>query len=224
MVARVLDANIFQPTYLLGPGSGFRELLVEQARDESRKESALRSSIHALLPKRQAASAAARVEQACNEIIQVVQGILPGDSLPEFQERLEEIVHEACNRWGHVVRSESAIEPSFSREDYSDWAWHELRFDAGKTTVTVRTRESNEDAEGDLLVVFPRCYTWDRDGDNPVSHGVVLSSSQVMAARQEDAERQSKSRTLSTKRTRTRRVSNDGVGRQQDIRARGFLS
>ena len=224
IVARVLSTSILQPTYLLPSNSGVRDLLVSQAKDESRKEMAIRSSIHALLPKSQASEASKRVQQTCDKIVQIVEGVIAKTLLPGFRERLEEIVEDTRERWGHIVRLKSAVEPSFALEDDSDLVWHELRLDAGQTTVAVRFGEANRNPDEDLLVVFPRCYMCDQEGDIAVSHGVVLSTSQVLPARKEGTTHPSKIRRTNTTATRTRRASKDGPAQSRNPGPKGFLS
>jgi hypothetical protein len=222
-VARVFDDSIFQPTYLLEPKCGLREILIDQAKVESRKESAIRGSLHALLPNSQATAANRRVQQACREIKLVVDEILPRDLSLEFQNRLETIAESARDRWEVLLRSKSAIEPSFDVEVDENWPWHELRLEAGRTTVSVKSQESGEDTDQCLLVVFPRLYTCDQEGETPMSHGVVLLASQVAAAKREDAERQPMIKRTITRRAGNRRASNDGEGRSPVFTARSFL-
>lgn len=224
IVARILSTAILQPTYLLPSNSGVRELLVDQAKDESRKEMAIRGSIHALLPKSQASEASKRVQQTCDKIVQIVEGIITRTLLTGFRERLEEIVEDTRERWGHIVRLKSAVEPSFAIEDDNDLVWHELRLDTGQTTVAVRSGDLNRNSDEDLLVVFPRCYMCDQDGDIAVSHGVVLSTSQVLPARKEGATHPSKTRRTNTTATRTRRASNDGSVQSRNPGPKSFLS
>ncbi|GAB7334911.1 hypothetical protein MBLNU13_g06796t2 [Cladosporium sp. NU13] len=188
ILARQFDAYLLQPTYLLDSDNQLRDLLLDQALDEPRKESAVRGLVQALLPKRQDSTGSTRVAQVCDKIMHIIQDLLPKNLQLSFREQLEELAEEARDRWGDVLRSQTAIFPSFDLDDEQDWAWNELRLDSNQSTVAVKEPQSqDEEAEDDpLLVVFPRLCTYHDGNEHPMSHGVVLTLAQIAAAKEEE--------------------------------------
>lgn len=222
IIARQFDAYILQPTYLLDSGNQLRDLLTEQASDECRKESAVRGLIQALLPKRQDSAGSTRVKQVCVEIMRIIQDLLPRNLQLSLLEQLEELAEEARDRWGDILRSQTAIWPSFDLDDDPDWAWNELRLDPSQSTVAVKEPQSQDhEAEDEpLLVVFPRLCTYHEGNEHPMSHGVVLPLAQIAAAKEEE---HSYSRARLTRQgTRTRKWPN-GTGGRRLSDSRGFL-
>jgi hypothetical protein len=198
-------------------------LLIRQAQDESRKEAAIRGIIQALLPKEQDSAASSQVKQACEEVIQIIHGLIPSALSPEFRERLEEIADEARDRWKDILRSKNAITPTFELEDYEGYAWNELWVNSDQVTMVVKARDRNNDDDYDeqSLVVFPRLYLWDMSREDPLSRGVILPVSQTATAK-EEMMLLSKSRGLTRDRTRIRRAPN-GINVRRPSESKGFL-
>lgn len=188
IIARLFDAHLLQPTYLIDSEYQLRDLLTEQAFDEHRKESAFRGLIQALLPKRQDSAGSARVKDVCREVMRVVQDLLPQNLQPSLEEQLEELAEEARDYWGNILRSQTAIFPSFDVDDDQDWAWNKLCLDPNQITVAVKEPQSEDHGAEDepLLVIFPRLCTYHEANEHPLSHGVVLTPAQVTAAREEE--------------------------------------
>lgn len=213
IIARQFDTHLLQPTYLIGSQHQLRDLLTDQAFDESRKEAAVRGLIQALLPKRQDSVASDRVQIACSDIMRIVQDLLPANLRPSLKEQLEELAEEARDRWGDVLRSQTAIFPSFEAYIDEDWAWNELRLDPDQSTVAVKEPQSQADRPEDqpLLVVFPRLCTNLDTKEHPLSHGVMVTQAQLAAAREEAQLFNSRAR-VAKQGTRTRRVHNGTEG------------
>jgi hypothetical protein len=214
IIARQFDAYLLQPTYLLDSENQLRDLLIEQALDECRKESAVRGLVQALLPKRQDSAGSTRVTQVCEQIMRTIQDLLPKNLQLSFQEQLEELAEEARDRWSVVLRSQTVIFPSFDLDDDQDWAWNELCLDPNQSTVAVKESQSQDDEAQDepVLVVFPRLCTYHDGNEHPMSHGVVLMPAQIAAAKEEEY---SYSRARLTRQgTRTRKGLNGTGGRR----------
>lgn len=222
IIARQFDAHLLQPTYLIDSGNQLRDLLTEQALDECRKESAVRGLIQALLPKRQDSDGSARVKQVCSEIMRIIQDLLPRNLQLSLQEQLEELAEEARDRWSDVLRSQTAIFPSFDIDDDQDWAWNELRLDPSQSTVAVKEPQFQDDGaeDGPLLVIFPRLCTYHEANEHPLSHGVVLTVAQIAAAKEE--ERSYSRARLTRQGTRSRRGPN-GTEERRRPDSMGFL-
>lgn len=222
IIARQFDAYLLQPTYLLDPENQLRDLLTEQALDEPRKESAVRGLVQALLPKRQDSAGSTRVIQVRDKIMRNIQDLLPRNLQLSFQEQLEELAEEARDRWGHVLRSSTAIFTSFDLDDDQDWAWNELRLDPSQSTVAVKEPQSQDDEAEDepLVVVFPRLCTYYDGNEHPMSRGVVLTLAQIAAAKEE--EHSYLRARLTRQGTRTRKGLN-GTGGRRLSDSMGFL-
>src|ERR1700761_7601698 len=83
IVARTIDAHIFQPTYLLSPNSGIRPLLTRLAQEDSRRESALRALIQTMLSQEQSTAADKCIAQTCDDVMQSAAGVLPKGEEPK---------------------------------------------------------------------------------------------------------------------------------------------
>jgi hypothetical protein len=94
-VSRIFVRQLFRPTYLPAD-SGIQELLHQQVRDHSVKESRLRAAILALLSQGQEAAITGAVRTTCNGILDLTSGLLSSADAAEFQERLKDITEEAC--------------------------------------------------------------------------------------------------------------------------------
>lgn len=225
IIARKFDVYLFQPSYLLEANSTLRDLLINQAHDESRKEAAIRGILQALLPKDQDGAASDRVQQACDEVAEIIHGLLPSGLLNEFRERLEAIAEEARDTWNVILRSNKAVALSFELEDFEHWPWNELCLNSDPGAVAVKTQGRNND-DGDYdrrsLVIFPRLYSLDESGAEPLSHGVILPVSQTAAARDEETTYLSKARGLNRERSRRHRAPN-GTQVRRPSESKNFL-
>ena len=225
-LARAIDAHIFQPTYFLSADSGIRNLLTRQAQDESRKESAVRALIQAMLPKEQDTVATSRVAQACGDVMQDVGGLLPSEAERTFKERVTDIAEEARDIWREIQRSKYAVEPNFVLRHYYDWSWQQVRFD-GNNAVFVDGSQSTNGMDEPLFTIFPRFYISDEEGQEPVTHGVLFMRSQTLEARREleqepPSPRAGRSNSILTRLQRPRKVS-PGTPTNNNEESRSFL-
>lgn len=225
IVARKFDLYLFQPTYLLDANFALRDLLITQAHEESRKEAAIRGILQALLPSDQDSAASTRVRQACAEVVEIIHGLLPSGLLNEFRERLEAIAEEARDTWNEILRSNKAIALSFELDEFEHWPWNELCLNSDPGAVAVKTQDRNnddDDYDRRSLVIFPRLYSLDESGAEPLSHGVILPVSQTAAARDEETTYLSKARGLTRERTRRYRAPN-GTQVRRPSESKNFL-
>ncbi len=184
-IARAIDTYILQPTDFLPSNGGLRGLLVRQAQDESRKEAALRAMIQALLPTQQDTAATSRIDEACNDVMHDVGGLLPREAVATFKGELTDIVENTRDIWRQVRRSRDAVEPSFVRTEYSDWHWHQLQFEGDKAIVLDSAPSTNTSMDESLFAVFPQFNLLHEEAQGPVTHGVLLMRSLVEEARRE---------------------------------------
>lgn len=227
-LAHTIDFHIFQPTYFLPPNSGIRNLLTRQAQDESRKESAIRAMAQALLPRDQDTVASGRVIQACDELIQDFGALLPPEGATKFRENLKEIVEDARDVWRNILRSRDAVEPSFALQYYRDWIWHEMRFENGRAVVRDHTQDANADRDIPLFAIFPRMCISEEGGQDPVTHGVLFTRSQTLAAREETEQQPSspglgRGHSVLTRRLRPRQPSASARSKTDEPEPQSFL-
>lgn len=186
ILARSVDRNIFQPTYHLGPNSGLRELFVQQATKNSRRESWCRALLLPMFPQYQEAVAADRCAKVVHEVMSIVQGLLPGEQIDRFRIRLNQFTESAIDAWKRIQRIKEKLESDFDMTVYEEMRWQALKLDGG-TVSNGEGAEVNgiEDTSEVRLVVFPRLYVVDDTKTVPVTTGVVLKKSQCEGAQRE---------------------------------------
>ena len=184
-LARTINMHILQPTYFLSTNGGVRDLLRRQAQDDSRKESAFRAMMQALLPKEQDTAATSRVVQVLDEMMLDFGGLLSPGAAAKFKDSLEDIVEQARDIWREIRLSIYSVQPSFALQHYQDWSWREFRFKEGQPHVEDGTQAADFGKDHPVFAIFPRLYMLDEDGQDPVTHGIVLMKSQTLAAREE---------------------------------------
>lgn len=228
-LALAIDTHMFQPTYLLQSNSGLRALLTRQARDGSKKESAFRAMMQALLPNNQDTAASDRVTKVCHQLMEDVGELLPPQAVPAFKEDLEDLVEEAGDVWREVQRQRFAIEPSFDSRFYNAQQWRQLQFEEGRAVMKSYTRDGNgPNGDAPLFAIFPLLCINDEDGPDPVTDGVWFMRSQAVAARDEVDRLHSspglgRSSSAATRRRRHRRSSTEARPTIEEPKAQPFL-
>ena len=224
-----MDMHIFQPTYFLPTNAGIRDLLTRQAQEDSRKESALRAMMQAVLPKEQDTVATNRVLQVCDEMMLDIGGFLSLEAAAKFKDRLEDIVQDACDIWQEIRLSIYAVQPSFALQQYENWSWRGFRFQEVQPVVEDGTQAANSARDDPMCAIFPRLYMFDEDGEDPVTHGTVLMRSQTLAAREEMQQHPSspglgRSNSVLAKRPKkSRKPSSDAQPTNNEAGAKSFL-
>ena len=184
-IARAIDMHVFQPTYFLPTNAGIRDLLTRQAQEDSRKESAFRAMMQAVLPKEQDTVATSRVLQVCDETMLNIGGFLSLRAAAKFKDSLEDIIEDARDIWQETRLSTYAVQPSFALQQYENWSWRGFRFQEVQPLVEDGMQATSFAKDDPVCVIFPRLYMFDEDGEDPVTHGTVLMRSQTLAAREE---------------------------------------
>lgn len=207
ILARAIDKDIFQPTYILDGESGIRELLLHQAIADSGKEAYCRSILLSMFPEEQTKVSEERVKEVIGDVGWYAQDLLSVTQFETFKAGLEQVVQNASDLWKTVQHAKQRYEPNFALEDYEDFDWEVIGFEEraaadGEEGSAKVTGAGNDE---DLLVIFPRVYAVDDSDPDPITHGVVLKRSQSVEATQE------------LERTRT---ANPTLGRTATSRAR----
>lgn len=185
LLARTIDREIFQPTYILDEESGAREFLLQQAIIDSKKEAYCRSILLSMFPEDQAKICEERVEAVIGGVGAYAQDLLSAAQYETFRAGLKQVVQEASDIWKVVQHATQRYEPDFALVE--DYGWEPLTF-GERTTVpeeegSAKITELGKDEE--LLVVFPRVYLVEDSEPLPITPGIVLKKSQSAEATQE---------------------------------------
>lgn len=227
-IVRTMDVYIFQPTHFLAPNSGVRDLLTRQAREDSRKESAFRAMMQALLPREMDTAATGKVNQMCDEVMQDFGPLLSSELSKKFREELLDITEDARDIWRNIVLSKDAVQPSFVVQYYQDWNWQVFRFHDGEYKVEYAPQHATSGLDEPALALFPRIYMYDEEGQDPLSHGVLFMKAETQIAKDEVEQNTSNSllgRNVSNlmKRQKARTLSTEARSNEKETEARSFL-
>ena len=94
-LSRLINRDIFQPTFLLDSNSGLRELLREQAMENSRREAQCRALLLAMFPDEQIDEASERKQEVACKLMSVVDGLVPREKLELFRSDLDRVIQSA---------------------------------------------------------------------------------------------------------------------------------
>lgn len=221
-VSRVFVRQLFRPTYLLSADSGIPELLHRQVRDQSLKESRLRAAILALLPQEQEAAIAGAIRTTCKEILDLTSGLLSSSDAAEFQERLKDLVEEACEMWQGICRHSDAVRPDFELTDYEDSIWEQMFFEEGLPVFSGLGQIQDYDPDAVLFAIFPRLHVSFDGEEYPDTCGVLFMTSCAQAARKEGRSarmiKPARNDSIRNRLLRSRRPSNKPNLPQEDSR------
>jgi hypothetical protein len=187
ILARAIDKDIFQPTYILDGESGIRELLLHQAIADSGKEAYCRSILLSMFPEEQTKVSEERVKEVIGDVGWYAQDLLSVTQFETFKAGLEEVVQSASDLWKTIQRAKQRYEPNFALEDYDDFDWEIIGFEERTAAAGEEgsAKVTGAGTDEDLLVIFPRVYAVDDGDPDPITHGVVLKRSQSAEATQE---------------------------------------
>jgi hypothetical protein len=191
ILARSVDRNIFQPIYHLDSNSGLRELFVQEAVNNSRRESWCRAFLLPMFPQYQERVVAERCARVVHEVMSVVQGLLPGEQIDLFRISLKQFTETTINAWQRIQRMKEKLKSDFDMTVYKEMRWQTLKLDGGTVSNSEGAEVNDiEDTSQVRLVVFPRLYVIDDNKTVPVTAGVVLKKSQCEGAQREMDETQ----------------------------------
>ncbi len=228
VLARQLDALIFQPNYILGDfdETHIRSLLVELATRESKKESFCRALLLSYQASEQAANAAERVYDVVSEVSSFVQQMLTPPQLEKFEKELKDVVEQALGAWRVAQLSQEKFEPMFMLDHPDDdlkYCWKALQFTNIESITNASSGRStpleNGSGNDELLSIFPRMYSIADQEPEPVMPGVALMRYQIVIAANECEQEQRKCSsptsgkpTQSLKSRRTMSITANGNG------------
>lgn len=190
-LARSINELLFEPTYILEEGSGVRDLLIDQAKESSRKESHCRAVLLSIFPDEQDEKLADMAEKVIAEIMLLVEGLLPPTETAKFRSELEGFVEQATKTWWNVQRIQEKLEPAFEPSLLESNKWRMCRFEGNIANGTGSEQSLAMDEENDepILVVFPCTCLVENGEAYPVRFGGVLRKSQTREAAKEIKEK-----------------------------------
>ncbi|KAL4998901.1 hypothetical protein BDV10DRAFT_166012 [Aspergillus recurvatus] len=184
ILAREVDKQIFQPTYIVREDAGIRESLARLAASDNGKESFCRSILLSIDPDAQNVVLQSRIQAVVDNVSSHLRGMLPDNQLSELRASIEKIAERAADVWLPVQRSLRKYEPDFEPLKWGDDQWDLLDFPEGSSA---ENEDSPNTLDECLLTVFP-CITMVEKGHR-ISRSYVVqlrrSQPQCLAAGRE---------------------------------------
>ncbi|KAL2803113.1 hypothetical protein BJX63DRAFT_425568 [Aspergillus granulosus] len=131
ILAREVDKQIFQPTYIMPEDAGIREVLANLAASDSEKESFCRSVFLSINPDAQNAALQSRVQAVIRNASSYLYDMLPDDQFDQLRASVGKIVKKAVDLWNPLQRSLQRYEPDFEPLKWGDDQWSSLDFPDG---------------------------------------------------------------------------------------------
>ncbi|KAL4794940.1 hypothetical protein BDV19DRAFT_399048 [Aspergillus venezuelensis] len=184
ILAREVDKQIFQPTYLIPEDAGIRKVLAKLAADDIERESFYRSIFLSIDPDTQNANLLSRIQAIIRHVSSHLHGILPDDQFEQLRESIGKIVKMAVDVWHPLQRSQQRYEPDFEPLKWGDIEWDPLKFPEGGHAESETSPDTLDES---LLTVFPRLTRVEKRVRIPLTWVVQLrrSQPQCMAAGRE---------------------------------------
>jgi len=178
--AREINQQIFQPTYLSLDDNSIREVLVNLAMNDYKKESFCRAMLLSIDPQKQATNLEERKKTVVRNVEFCLKDLFSPTQFQEVRRSLEEVVQRAAETWKYFQRAIEKYEPDFEWEDY-EWEPFPFVEDTGATD----SLPSASDTEETPLTIFPRIYRVKNNAFVSVGIMTILRRSQCVAADRE---------------------------------------
>lgn len=179
ILAREINDQIFQPTYLFSPETDFRDVLYRLALTDQKKESFCRAILLSIEPEKQEHNLEERKRNVVKTMESYLEYLASPLQLVELRKCLEDIVQQAAETWRPFQGISSRYEPDF--EDDSEWD----QFEFATETGTADGRLANGEIDETALVIFPRLCLVGDNQRRPRNYVTVLRKSQCVVAEQE---------------------------------------
>lgn len=184
ILAREIDTNLFQPTYILPEDSQIRQVLANLAANDNEKESFCRSLLLSIDPDSQAKYRDSRIQTVIRNTSTCLFDLLPETKHDELRLALKRIVQKAVDVWTPIQKTKRRYEPDFDPLQWEDDESVPFAFpDDGE----VESQAINGVVDDNLLTVFPRISQVDGNGRSPCTFAVQVRRLQrpCLAAEQE---------------------------------------
>ncbi|KAL4926588.1 uncharacterized protein BDV17DRAFT_293384 [Aspergillus undulatus] len=175
ILAREIDKQIFQPTYIVPEDAGIRDTLAGLAASDNEKESFCRSILLLIDPETEKVVLQSRIQAIVRNVSQYLYDMLPEDQFTELRASIGKIAERAANVWHPIQRSLERYEPDFEPFKWGDDQWSLLRFPEGSSAESETSPDMLDDC---LLTVFPRIAVVEKGHRFPLTDVVQLRKSQ----------------------------------------------
>lgn len=183
--ARCINLHLFVPTYVPDDDDIVRPLLLRLAMADSKRESFSRSVLLSMFPEEQAKNGLEAVSQVVKEVIHYVRDLLSEGQCERLRSGLEPVARQAYQIWKGIQLAQDKFEPLFTLENFDDMEWQQLKFDTDTPPTDKGKVKSTAGVDGAHFVIFPRIYFVDNSEPEPITQGVALMRSQLIAATEE---------------------------------------
>lgn len=180
-LARAVDKYLFDPTYILGAESGLREVFLDQAVRDYKRESFCRAILLSMPLDEQ--DIEDRIESVVEEVVPPVEDLL-SDAAEQFGADVAEFAMKAYQVWRIMQRTTKRFEPKFNVALGNATSCDSIQF---SETLIVEPPEAVQGGTDEALItILPRLYLIE-EGKEPraLMNGTVLRRSQSMLAAQE---------------------------------------
>ena len=178
-LARLLRRYVFQSTYLLNDDRQLREVLLHEAGINEEKETLCRALLLSMLPNEQLETTEKIISNVVQEVVGVVQTLVPLSTAEPLRKTLRPIVEDATKTWWRMQRCKGRLEADVGLEGFPDWEWNTIDIFPDNTDNSSLQQSGGND---EMVVVFPRVFLMAQDGYDPVFPGFVLRQAQTIDA------------------------------------------
>jgi hypothetical protein len=187
ILAREIDREIFQPTYIIPEDAGIRGTLAKLAACDNEKESFYRSILLSMDQDAQKASLQSRIQLIVRNVSSCMYDMLPEEQFSALRGSVEKIARKAVDVWRPMQRSVERYEPDFEPRKWGDDQWSLLEFPEENPAGSEASPAMIDDC---LLIVFPRITVVEKGLRFPLTDVVQMRKSQppCLAARRELAD------------------------------------
>lgn len=222
ILAREINEQIFQPAYLSSEENDIREVLVDLAMRDHKKESFCRGLLLSIDLEKQANCLEERKKAVVRNVGSCLLDLLSPTQYHEARKSLEKIVQRAAEVWKSFQHTIEKYEPDFDPLKWGDDESEPFVFaDINGTTDGARADGTLDEI---LLIVFPRICRMRNNECVPRSFVTALKRSQCLAAERELRKREPSS--PSSTRSNPDRQRTRGLSislNQRNIQDRSFL-
>lgn len=183
LLARELNEHIFQPYYMSLSEIDIREISVDLAMKDSKKESYCRAILLAMNPEKQKMILEERKKTFLRNIGSYLLDLLPPVQYDELRQSLEAVAERACETWRSFQYNRSRYEPDFDLLDWGDEEWEPFPFT--RNSNTSEQLNFNGDMDEAVLTILPRICRVGNGECKPCNYGTVLTRYQCSGADRE---------------------------------------
>ena len=124
-----------------------------------------------------------RVTGMVDEVISLIQDIIPPDGLESFKAGLNVVAEKSAQVWAKLQRNKTHFKVTCEVDRDAGWEWKTSKFPLENEEAFGDLRSC--DPENAVLTVFPQLFSVDNIEDKSISPGIVVAKSQLGQAEKE---------------------------------------